>query len=209
MASIISKLDSLQLSHDALHQSSSIILHNQAYLATEEVIKCPSFVWLEPIDMKSRFMPRTRTTCRLYFICEKSFQVIEPPIEIKLSREWVVKIAPILQIGLFLLQTAVNSQGIPFPFPFRLKINTMEGMVESLLADDTKKLLDEAKSSPICSNPKSKVFVLMRTAHEMISEIANQPTNTLWKEQLAPVLENQKLIWIKKEFLPSQYGTQK
>jgi serine/threonine protein kinase len=212
-AAITSKLDSLHLKHDALHQSSSLIMQNLAYLETEEMKKCPTLVWLEPsnpTNQRNWTIPRTKKSYKLHFICEKSFQVIEPALEIRLSREWVVKIAPILRFGLFLLQTAANSQGISFPFPFRLNITTMEGMVDSLLDEDTQKILDEANSSSFCNSPKRKVFVLMRTAYEMISEIANQPTNTYWKEQLAPmVLENRKLIWVKKEFLPYQCGTKK
>jgi serine/threonine protein kinase len=51
-------------------------------------------------------------------ICEKSFQVIEPAINVRPLREWVVKIAPNLHFGLFLFQTAANSPGLSFPFPF-------------------------------------------------------------------------------------------
>jgi hypothetical protein len=198
------KLDKIIAGMDTLRLSNSMILHNLAYLATEEVKKCPTLVWLEPVNPKIQndwCIPWAKKTYKLYFICEKSFQVIEPAIEIKLSREWVVKIAPILCIGLFLLRTAANSQGIPFPF--RIKISTMEGMVKSLLDDETKKLLHEANTSFIDFNKETKVFSLVRTAHEMISEIANQPTNTQWKEQMEPcLLEKQKLIWVKKEFVP-------
>jgi hypothetical protein len=200
------KLDKIIAGMGSLRQSSSVIQHNLAYLATEDVKKCPTLIWLVPCNPKNKndwIMTRIKKLYKLYFICERSFQVVDPPIKIRFSREWMVKIAPILRMGLFLLKTAANSNCLPFPFPLDISAcTTMEDMVESLLDDNLKDLLHEANSSSSFDwEGENKVFTLMRTAHEMISEVANQPRNTDWKKKMAPVLEQHKLIWVKREFL--------
>jgi serine/threonine protein kinase len=203
------KLNQVIAGIDSLLLSNTLILRNHAYLATEDVKKCPSLVYMVPNDQK-RCMNwpffAVEKAYKLYFVCEKSLQVVEPAIEVNLSREWVVKIAPILSFGLFVLRTVALARGVPLPFDFQ--VDAMEGMVDALLDEDTKKLLHDTNSSSLECNPGNRVHTLMTTAHKMIGKIANQPKNTFWKEQMAPVLENQKLIWVKKEFLPSHhYGS--
>jgi hypothetical protein len=77
---------------------------------------------------------------------------------------------------------------------FKISVSTMEGMVESLLDEDTKKLFHNANSTSIDCNQNNRIFSLVRTAHALISEVASQPGNDQWKDELAPHLENQKLV---------------
>jgi L-rhamnose mutarotase len=75
-----------------------------------------------------------------------------------------------------------------------------------LLDEETKKILRDANSGSFDCNKNNRIFSLVRAAHELISEVANQPGNDQWKDQMAPLLENQKLIWVKKEILSRHPG---
>jgi hypothetical protein len=53
----------------------------------------------------------------LFFICQHTFMVVKPPVEIEVARSWVVQVAPVLKLGLFLLKAATMTNGLPFHVP--------------------------------------------------------------------------------------------
>jgi hypothetical protein len=53
----------------------------------------------------------TRKVANIYyfqFVCAHSFKAIGPPLKIKIAKEWVEKIAPVLALSLSLLNLAVQ-----------------------------------------------------------------------------------------------------
>lgn len=44
----------------------------------------------------------------LFFVCEDSHEAVSPPIKLKVAKEWVQKLAPVLRIALLFLQASIK-----------------------------------------------------------------------------------------------------
>jgi hypothetical protein len=76
---------------------------------------------------------------------------VEPPIIVDIS---LVQVAPALQLGLNILNSAAAFYGLPFPFQISNKVeqmNMMQSFIQSVLEDTAKKLLLPAVSTTTTS----------------------------------------------------------
>jgi serine/threonine protein kinase len=107
---------------DDIWSSMTSLQKNQAFLATEDVKKCPRLVWMIPAERSNAKSVRQWITSggmksfHLYFICEHSLTPVEPPIVITAAKGWVLRVAPALKVALFVLQASALAHGIPIPF---------------------------------------------------------------------------------------------
>jgi hypothetical protein len=106
------------------------VLGGLAYVATNSVQQCPTLVWLVPAERSAGNSAKawkqwaknlTHKKYDLYFVCQHSFNVVEPKMEITVPRSWLVQAAPVLALSMFLLKTALTIGGLPaLPFPIPL-----------------------------------------------------------------------------------------
>jgi hypothetical protein len=146
----------------------------------------------------------------LYFICHHSLEKVEPPMEIEVARSWVVQVAPVLKLGLFLLKTAAAINNIPIPdLQLSEQLSVMKDFVDSLLEDAAKNLLDsweEATNTAITEGTISdtdisEVRSLTGPPYDMIAQKVNKPKRSQWKESMTPVINhNGHPIWVKNEY---------
>ncbi len=208
-------LSSLNQIKSSLHRA----LGAMAYLATHKVQECPTLVWMVPASPKGKAggtgnswakwaNPKKLVKRRyhLYFVCQHTFTAVEPPIEIYITRDWVIRVAPVLKLGLMVLQKALNSFGLPFPIPdipvlHQLSIN--EEFVKSCMDQATERLLSDLETAVggnVISHTECKqILPLTGDAYEAIAEQAH--LNSQWRKSMSPVMSHQfsSLIWVKKE----------
>jgi hypothetical protein len=203
-----------------------------AFLASNDVKKCPSLVLMVPTKWSATGQTCTAEGLKhwvkgsvkrkylLYFICQHTSEVVEPPMEIEVARSWVVQVAPVLKLGLFLLKSAATTYGVPFPIPdlpglaLAQQLSVMNKFVDSLLEDSAKELLDSCDASinantrgTISDTDFSQVRSLTGPAYDMISEKVNKPKRSYWKNLMTPVMnhDGHSLIWVKNEY-QQKYG---
>jgi serine/threonine protein kinase len=75
----------------------------------------PRMFILIPADIKSGWKhpeswlrSTVQTKYYLFFVCAASHKVVSPPIKLKVTKEWVCKVAPVLATGLFLLKMSMK-----------------------------------------------------------------------------------------------------
>jgi serine/threonine protein kinase len=194
-----------------------------AYIASNDVKKCPSLVWMVPtkgsapgntaMDWKSWVKRSVKRKYLLYFICQHTFKVVKPPVEIEVARSWVIQVAPVLKLGLFLLETTAMTYGLPFPIPDlppMKQLSVMKEFVDSFLDPAAKNLLDSYDDAitvntggTIPDTDISQFRSLTGRAYGMIAEKVNKPKRSQWKESMTPVInhDGRSLIWVQNEHL--------
>jgi hypothetical protein len=224
-------IDNQQLNHRIVMSSLQDIkgrvqraLGAMAFLASNDVKKCPSLVWMVPTNTDGSAPGHTATDLiswkkaavtrkyNLSFICQHTFTAVHPPIEIEVARDWVVQVAPLLRLGLFLLKTAAMPNGLPFPItdlPQLEQLSVMKDFVNSFLNSAAKQLLNSCEATftvntqgTIPHTDISQVRSLTGPAYDMISEKVNTPKRSHWKELMKPVMnhDGRSLIWVKNEY---------
>jgi hypothetical protein len=188
-----------------------------AYLASNDIKKCPSLLWMVPTkgsapghtatDWKSWVKRSVKRKYLLYFICQHTFTVVEPPMEIEVARSWVAQVAPVLKFGLFLLKTAATTNGLPFPIdlPPLKQLSVMKEFVDSFLDAADQRLLNSCDAAitegTVPDKEISEVRSLTGPAYDMISEKVNKPKRSQWKESMTPVINHYgSPIWVKNEY---------
>jgi Protein kinase domain len=197
-------------------------LQGLAFLATENVKKCPTLVWMVPAELivgrtardwvKWAKSTTSHRRYHVYFVCQHSFSTfdLEPRMEIEVPRSWMVQVAPVLRLSLFAIKSALAALGpLPFPVPDVLpkeQIAMAEELVHSFLDDTTTKLLAAFESA--CTNgidipptKSSQLMTLTGPAYDGLVEKATKLKRTHWKQHMAPVMNHHgSLIWVKKEY---------
>lgn len=221
---MFSKLDMMSTSMNQVHASVNEIksglqrtLGALAVLATEDVKKCPSLIWMIPDEPTcpgrnwvkwANPKKLVKRSYLVYFLCQQTLCAVEPPIKISVSRNWLIHAAPVLKLGLMALKLAVNAYGLPFPLPNvslveQLSIN--ESFVTSLLDDAHGNLLAGLEKSishqALDHTVTAEIRPLTGAAYEIIAEQALKPENTGWKEHISPVVSHAgSVIWVKNEY---------
>jgi len=119
-----------------------------AHLTAGTTESCPRLVWLTlPCPRGSTLGRDPRNWLKalgsrpvhIYLICQHSHTVLESPLELKVTREWVKWIAPVLKLSLILLKCASAAMGVPLPLPIDVPVakdemfNLQERFVSGLL----------------------------------------------------------------------------
>ncbi len=145
----------------------------------------------------------------VYFICQHTCTAVDAPIKISVTRNWVIRAAPVLKLGLMALKMAAVSCGLPFPvpnMPLQEQLSVNEEFVMSLLEDTHQKLLLDLEKSisqqAMDHAETAQIRPLVGDAYEAIAEKALKPKNSQWKECMSPVVSmSGRPIWIKNEYL--------
>jgi hypothetical protein len=73
----------------------------------------------------------------LYFICEHSKSPVQVPIKVKVSKQWVEKVAPVLAASLHILQFSLGTLGVHLSLEdarFQLTVHVVAKMREAVMA---------------------------------------------------------------------------
>jgi hypothetical protein len=191
-----------------------------AYVATESVKKCPTLVWLVPAEPTAGRSAKdwikwakslTHRKYYIYFVCQHSFTVVEPKMEVELTRPWLVQAAPVLHLSMFLIKTALSVSGASLPFPtpniFRKdQIVIYEEFVSSFIDELTAKVMDAFTSACLEGTDlkhaeSSQLVTLTGHAYEGIVDKATKMKRSHWKQSMQPVMNHLgTLIWVKNEY---------
>lgn len=198
------------------------VLGGLAYLATNNVKKCPTVVWLVPAEYNAGysfkafkdFMKKaTHKKFYLYFVCQHSFEVVPTSVPIEVARDWLKKVAPVLAAGMILLKAALLSSGLPsLPFPIpglspENQIALNEEFVNSLLDDEATRLIEAFKASckqgaEFQCSETSRLLVLSDAAYDaIVNKATKEKRMAVWSNVMEPVPNHRgATIWIKKEY---------
>jgi hypothetical protein len=138
-------------------------------------------------------------------------------MEIEVERDWVVKVAPVLKLGLFILKTAAATYGLPFPIPnlpelgLAPPLSVMKKFIGSFLDGEAQKVVDscEAAITAITEGTITHTGIpwvrsLTGPAYVTIAEKANKPERSQWKESMTPVMNDSgHWIWVKNKYKDS------
>jgi serine/threonine protein kinase len=212
--------DEVMISFRAVKSGIQRSLAALAYVATESVKKCPTLVWLVPAEetmgRSAKYWikwPKTliHRKYNMYFICQHSFTVVEPKMEIEVTRPWLVQAAPVLHLSMFLIKTALCVSGVslPFPIPNILRndqIVVYEEFVTSFVDESTTKVMNAFKSAcfdgtDLHRAESSQLVALTGPAYEGIVDKATKMKRSHWKQSVQPVVNHLgTLIWVKNEY---------
>jgi hypothetical protein len=165
-------------------------------------------VWQDP---KAWIHSVTHKRFKLFFVCPVSHQLIEPPIELYVTKDWFEKAAPVLATGLVLLQIALKvglnlSSNLSFDLDgptnklFR-KVTTEEVLQ---MVDEFSALLKDTVHDGLVDRFRSKrlkgsdVTTLSGEAYELVVEMAVEQCG--WMDQMRPVRipPSPAVIWVAK-----------
>jgi serine/threonine protein kinase len=181
-----------------------------ALLGAQHIKQCPNLVWISPVTVKSS-RPKdwvknlTMNKFLVSFICAHSGMVCHPPFEIHVSKEWVVKIAPFLQLSLCVIKAMVDVSTLSFPSfdaPNIDRFLLMESFLECMID----------KQSMMCENIMVQGTITLEnyiSEHEvygnaftLIAQKALKEDNIpYWKDKLVPVCDKEKgIIWVMSKY---------
>jgi serine/threonine protein kinase len=115
----------------------------------------------------------------LYFVCQDTLELLEPPVPMSVSRVWISRIALLLGVSLTLLKQS-RSRGMPHAFDGttvdQVELSEMLNAVHHLLQDDNNAddldTLQRVKSSATLSD--ADVESLNGPSYELVAERARQ-----------------------------------
>lgn len=178
--------------------------------------RCPRLVWIMfPLDKGPKVLsPKKWWTSflkkkvRLYLICQHSYTVLESPLEMEVTRDWVRQVAPALKVTVMLL-SALSVSGLPFPLPIPVdtiqkSLEKQQEFVNTLLAKDTLQQLENEmkKDSEITTLSGQNIQLITGPAYDILSEKLNKDQRSGWKDKLHPVLDKGgSLMYVKTKFL--------
>ncbi len=177
-----------------------------AHLSANAEIKCPRLAWLAFEGKKIVNGPWTesseKTMVKLYFICQHSFVLVDPPLQCEMTLKWVAQIAPALKVTLSVLSAPGLMSLLP---PLGPEISSVTDFINTVLDAGARNILDQAKNymDGNLDVDTSRFQELVGPAYSLIAEKTNKPKMSAWKEVLRPILKDEgTTIWVKKEFVP-------
>ena len=202
------------------------VIGGLTYLATHKAQPCPPIVWLVPVGVKEHSKKNsncletwknwmrntTHKSYHLYFVCQETLEIVNDKVEIKVDREWVKRVAPLLAVGVFAIQLTLSMRDLPdFPFPAlglscKQRIELIDDYVNTFLDDETservRKFRKSCKEFGIATMEGVKKGVknleLFGPSYESIVDQATKKGQDNWTKSIVPVLDDGRLIWVKK-----------
>ena len=185
-------------------------------LARDE-LQCPLLAVLIPTrsDRKRsatyRAMRSWKTTTTktffLYFLCAHDRSLVQAPIRVDASRDWVKRVAPFLRAALVGLTIAVMAVGLPVSIPMMDSDRQGEKITENLEVLD-QMLVEVSGSEPRMERDMQQVLQAMQggsaqklssTSYQLVAELANQTGNTAWRERMVLAERKGELAWVRIE----------
>ena len=181
-----------------------------ALLGAQHIKQCPNLVWISPVTPKST-KPRNwlkdmvKNTFLVTFICAHSGKACHEPFEIHVSKGWVVKVAPFLQISLYVLKTMTNASSLPFPIPdipSQDQFLWMQSFLDDII--DRESLMCERiiEQGTITMDSYTSMQEVYGNAFDLIARKALKDDKfPYWKGKLVPVCDKEKgIIWVMPKF---------
>jgi serine/threonine protein kinase len=159
--------------------------------------------WKHP---KSWLRSKVQKKYYLFFVCPVSQQAVSPPIKLKVAKDWVGKVAPVLATGLYLLQMSMKAglnvsldlDGVASDL-FQVSSNHVSEMLNELSAmleeSTSRGLLDRLRAQQLSEND---VQELSGDAYELVIEKASEQNG--WRSAMEPVRAppSPKVFWVAK-----------
>lgn len=165
--------------------------------------KVPRLFIIVPVDIKSGWRHPASwmhnmigTTYNLFFLCDVSHDVVSPPIELKLPKQWVQKLAPVVVNALRLLQMSMKLglnlsldlhdavAGI-FSFSWELTSSNVAEMLQvfTLFVDSSSDgLMDRIRSNKLSDKD---MHMLSGDEYELVRNEASKQKG--WRSKMEPV----------------------
>ena len=199
------------------------VIGGLTYLATHKAQPCPPIVWLVPVGVKEHSKKNsncletwknwmrntTHKSYHLYFVCQETLEIVNDKVEIKVDREWVKRVAPLLAVGVFAIQMGLAMRDLPdFPFPAlglscKQRIELIDDFVNAFLDDETServsKFRDSCERYAIAPTEGVKNLEFFGPSYESMVHQATKQGQNHWRKSIVPVLDNGRLIWVKTE----------
>jgi serine/threonine protein kinase len=168
---------------------------------------------LVPADIKNGWKcPRSwlcshvQTKFYLYFVCAVSQRTVSPPIKIKIAKDWVATVAPVLAAGLYLLEMSMKA-GVNLCLGLDGASVELFGISTTHIAEMISVLVEMMKLTchdGLLARLKSRnlspmdVKVLNGDAYELVVEKALEIGNQGWRSQMKPVREppSSQVFWV-------------
>jgi serine/threonine protein kinase len=156
-------------------------------------------IWKHP---KSWLNSKIKDKYQLQFVCAYSFTVIDPPLKVTITKDWVARVAPVLAVSLHLMNLALKTvANIKLDVLdaanelFQINKNDLEDMRKEVW-----KVLDEKERIQLQASLEadSSIEALSSTAYDKIYELAE--THVKWKDNMKQVKtkDSAETIWVAK-----------
>jgi serine/threonine protein kinase len=207
-------LEGLRKQMEDMNKKLDLTLPVMAQLDRRLNNQIPRTFFLLPGDIKSGWKhPRSWLRSKvqkkyyLFFVCPVSQQAVSPPIKLKVAKDWVGKIAPVLAMGLYLLQMSIKAglnvsldlDGVASDL-FQVSSSHVSEMIKELSAildesDSSRGLLDRLRAQQLS---EGDVHELSGDAYELVIEKASEQNG--WRSAMEPVRAppSPKVFWVAK-----------
>jgi hypothetical protein len=156
-------------------------------------------IWKHP---KSWLNSKVQDKYRLQFVCAYSFQAIEPSIKVKITKDWIVTVAPVLAVSLHIMSIALYAAAsVKVDVSdaanklFAIDKHDLKDMIEQVYT-----VVDDKTRKHLQSNfeRNNHVNALSSTAYDVISELALKQHG--WMENMKQVKQknNAATLWVAK-----------
>ena len=202
-----------------------------ANLSAVRKMSCPYLIWVIPSEGSTTngrtWFPRnfTKKSMRLYFVCQHSFKVVEPALELEVTRTWVKDIAPVLKLSVLLLRAALAAGrlDVGLPFPNRIEgldfqLGVFDQFIGDMLDDEWRerisKRFEKASEKDISNDggddgllngaSSGDLTEVVGDAYAVLEEKANKDKYSAWKDNMESVLDkksgSRSLIYVMKKY---------
>jgi serine/threonine protein kinase len=151
--------------------------------------RCPHIVLITPVQDPKQWSTITQhayQNFQVVFYCARSKLPGHEPFQIQVPVQWILKIAPWLQVCLEALKPFINSNGLPLPTFSSEQIRRFDRM---------RLLLEFLKNEP--SSDEQRPVLL---EGDLLDSIADMTVGCgTWESDMVAVYENGAIIWVRKE----------
>jgi ankyrin repeat protein/serine/threonine protein kinase len=198
------------------------ICQGVANLTAGTIARCPRLVWLtfpkdvtsKPLCVKDWVCSMGRKTAHIYLMCQHSYTKLDKPIELTVTRDWIIQIAPALRLSLCILRVALMASGLPLPLPVEAasaieSLGLGEQYVRDKLSvhaatffDELDHIVEKQGMWDALHQQSSAINEITGSAYQLLVEKLHQDKHAWWQDELKPALDKsgQHLIYVKKEY---------
>lgn len=172
----------------------------------------PRLFYIVPSEQKNAFLHpreylkgRTSTKYYLYFVCSHTRCLVDAPIKIRLTKDWVKRAAPVLAVSLQLLRSSLSFVGIQLNLEgFAFQVTT--AVVDAMFTEMTSMMANLGSYAELLSLLSEKrplnatdVPELRGEVYHHIVERASEQSE--WRELMEPVrtATNPATLWVTKD----------
>jgi serine/threonine protein kinase len=160
--------------------------------------------WKHP---KSWLRSTVQTKYYLFFVCAASHKVVSPPIKLKVAKDWVCKVAPVLATGLFLLKVSMKvglNVNLDLDGVATVLVEISSSHIAEMLTEVTK-LVNETSNRGLLDRLESHelsdedVKELRGDSYEFLLEQASEQNGWRSAMQTVRIPPSPAVMWVAKE----------